>query len=217
MTNDRELQERTLNALEFEPSVDPAQIGVTVHEGVVTLRGSVSTFYQKSVAERTAAGVYGVRAIANDIDVLPNHDTRRSDPAIAEAAANALDWNSAVPAKAVQVAVRNGWVTLSGTVHWQFQRAAAESCVRGLYGVKGVTSSIVLQPHVRAEDLKAKIERAFKRSAEIDAAHVHVEARDGQVTLTGSVRSLAERLEAERAAWSAPGVILVDDRIAVAP
>ena len=217
MTNNRELQERVINALAFEPSIDAAQIGVTVHDGVVTLRGSVTTFLQKSTAEHRASHVYCVRAIANDIEVLPSHDTRRSDPAIAEAAANALDWNSAVPGKSVQVAVRNGWVTLSGTVHWQFERAAAESCVRGLYGVKGVTSSIVVQPLVRTEDIKAKIESAFKRSAEIDAAQVHVDARDGQVTLTGTVRSLSERREAERAAWSAAGVRLVDDRIAVAP
>jgi osmotically-inducible protein OsmY len=211
------LQERVLSALDFEPGVNVAQVGVTIHEGVVTLRGSVTTFYQKSLAERAAARVYGVRAVANDIEVLPTHDMRRTDSAIAEAAANALAWDSAVPAKAVLATVRDGWVTLSGNVEWQYQREAAEQTVRRLYGVKGVINTIAMQPRVRVADVKAKIEDAFKRSAQVDAQHVHVDARDGQVVLTGTVRSLSERREAERAAWSAPGVMLVDDRIAVTP
>jgi osmotically-inducible protein OsmY len=217
MTTDRDLQERVLSALDFEPGVNVAQVGVTIHEGVVTLRGSVTTFYQKSLAEQAAARVYGVRAVANDIEVLPTHDLRRSDSAIAEAAANALAWDSAVPAKAVLVTVRDGWVTLSGNVEWQYQREAAEQTVRRLYGVKGVVNTIAMQPRIRVADVKATIEDAFKRSAQVDAQHVHVDARDGQVVLTGTVRSLSERREAERAAWSAPGVMLVDDRIAVTP
>jgi osmotically-inducible protein OsmY len=217
MTNDRELQDRVLKALEFEPGVDAAQIGVTAHDGVVTLRGSVTTFYQKASAERVATHVFGVRAIANDIEVKPTSDLKRSDTSIAEAVANALSWDCAVPAKAVQAAVRDGWVTLTGNVEWRYQRDAAESTVRRLYGIKGVTNSIVLKPHVHTADVRAKIEGAFKRSAEIDAKRIHVEAHDGQVILTGSVRSLSERREAERAAWSAPGVTLVDDRIAVTP
>ncbi|HYN06754.1 MAG TPA: BON domain-containing protein [Vicinamibacterales bacterium] len=217
MTTDRELQERVLNALEFEPGVDAAKIGVTAHDGVITLRGSVKTFYEKWTAERAAGHVYGVRALANDVEVLPNHDTRRSDTEIAEAAANALGWDTAVPAKAVLVTVRDGWVTLTGTVEWQYQRGAAEYTVRRLYGVKGLTNSIVVKPRVRVADVKARIEDAFKRSAEVDSQRVRVEARDGQVVLTGTVRSLSERREAERAAWSAPGVILVDDRLAVTP
>jgi osmotically-inducible protein OsmY len=217
MTKDRELQELVLKALEFEPGVDAAQIGVTAHEGVITLRGSVTTFYQKSMAERATSHVYGVRAIANDVEVLPTHDMRRSDTAIAEAAANALMWDTAVPGKAVKVAVREGWVSLTGDLDWRYQRDAAEDTVRRLYGVKGVTNLIIMKPHVRTADVQARIEGAFKRSAEIDSKHVHVEARDGQVVLTGTVRSLSERQEAERAAWSAPGVILVDDRLAVTP
>ena len=217
MTTDRELQERVLKALEFEPGVDAAQIGVTAHEGVVTLRGEVTTLYQKARAERAAAHVFGVRALANDLEVRPNHETRRSDTSIAEAAANALAWDSAVPARTIQVMVRDGWVTLSGKVEWRYQREAAESAVRFLYGVKGVDNAVIVESRLRAEDVKAEIENAFKRSAAIDAERVHVEARDGQVVLTGTVRSLSERREAERAAWSAPGVVLVDDRLAVAP
>lgn len=217
MTTDRELQERVLKALEFEPGVDAAKIGVTAHEGVVTLRGSVSTFYEKWRAERAGSHVYGVRALANDIEVLPTHDSGRSDTAIAEAAANALSWDTAVPAKAVLVTVRDGWVSLTGSVEWQYQREAAEHTVRRLYGVKGLTNAITVKPQVRAADIKTRIEDAIKRSAEVDAGRIGVQARDGQVVLSGSVRSLSERREAERAAWSAPGVMMVDDRITVTP
>jgi osmotically-inducible protein OsmY len=206
-----------LKALEFEPGVDAAKIGVTAHDGVVTLRGSVSTFYEKWKAELAAGHVYGVRAVADDVEVLPTHDSRRSDTAIAEAAASALDWNTAVPAKSVLVTVRDGWVSLTGNVEWQYQREAAENTVRRLYGVKSLMNSISVKPRARVADVKTRIEDAFKRSAEIDSQHVHVDARDGQVTLTGTVRSLSERREAERAAWSAPGVTLVDDRLAVTP
>jgi osmotically-inducible protein OsmY len=206
-----------LKALEFEPSVDAAQIGVSAHKGIITLRGSVPTFYQKTSAERAAAHVFGVQAVANDIEVQPNSETRRTDTAIAEAAVSALSWDSAVPPKSVSLTIRDGWVTLTGNVEWRYQRDAAEYTVRRLYGVKGVTNSILVKPRVHIADVKTRIEDAFKRSAEVDAQHVRVEARDGQIVLSGTVRSLSERREAERAAWSAPGVTLVDDRIAVAP
>jgi osmotically-inducible protein OsmY len=217
MTIDRELQERVLKALEFEPSVDAAKVGVTAHEGVVTLRGSVPTYQEKWAAERTAGRVYGVRALANDLEVLPNNAAHRTDSAIAEAAANALTWDSAIPAKLVHVTLNQGWVTLTGEVPWRYQRDAAEHAVRRLYGVKGITNAISVKPGVHVTDITAAIEGAFKRSAAIEAKRVHVEARDGSVTLTGTVRSFAERREAERAAWSAPGVKLVDDRLAVSP
>jgi len=215
MTKDRQLQERVLTALEFEPSVDATAIGVTVHDGVVTLRGAVPTYFQKTTAERVVAHVFGVRALANDIEVLPAPDARRSDPAIAEAAANALKWDSAVPAGRVQVALRDGWITLTGQVDWRYQRDAAEYALRRLYGVKGITNSIAVKPRVHTEDVKAKIEGALKRSAELDAQGIHVEAHDGRVVLTGSVRSLSERKQAEWAAWSTAGVNLVDDRLAI--
>ncbi|HXT68760.1 MAG TPA: BON domain-containing protein [Vicinamibacterales bacterium] len=217
MTTDRELQDSVLKALEFEPGVDAAGIGVIAHNGVVTLTGMVTTFFQKRLAEKITGRVYGVRAIANDIEVqLPLH-ARRNDSAIAEAAANALSWDAAIPANTVQVTLRDGWVTLTGAVDWRYQRDAAESNVRRLHGVKGITNSIVVKPRVRSADVKTRIEGAFKRSAAIEAQRVHVEALDGRVTLTGAVRSWPERQEAERAAWSAPGVSLVDDRIVVTP
>ena len=216
MTADRNLQDRVLHALDFEPSVDAAKIGVTAHDGIVTLRGSVKTFIEKWTAEQVTARVYGVRGLANDIEVQPDHHTRRDDATIAEAAANALHWDAAVPAKAVQVTLRDGWVTLRGEVEWRYQRDAAEYTVRRLFGVKGITNAITVRPRVHSADVKAKIEGAFKRSAVIDADRVHVETHDGEVILTGTVRSFAERREAERAAWSAAGVRMVDDRLAVA-
>lgn len=217
MKTDRELQEQVLAALEWEPSVDAATIGVSVHDGVVTLRGTVTTYTQKHAADRAARHVFGVRAVANDIQVMPDTARIRTDSAIAQAAANALEWDSAIPAGTVQVTVVNGWATLNGTVAWQFQKAAAERAVQYLIGVTGVTNAISVQPHVSIGDVKAKIESAFKRSAEIDAQRVNVEARDGGVVLTGTVHSLSERDEAERAAWAAPGVTRVDDRLVVVP
>jgi Predicted periplasmic or secreted lipoprotein len=216
MQADRDLQEEVLAALEWEPGVNAAHIGVTVSDGVVTLRGTVSTLQEKWIAERAARHMVGVRAIANDVDVSPTGNAIRSDSAIAEVAANALEWDSAVPDNAVKVTVRNGWVTLTGTVAHQFEKSAAELVVQRLYGVKGVANSIVVKPRVSAGDVKAKIEDALKRSAVIDSQRVSVEARDGAVVLTGTVRSLAERDDTERAAWAAPGVTKVDDRLVVA-
>lgn len=217
MTTDRELQERVLKALDFEPGVDATKIGVTTHNGIVTLRGTVPTLYERWLAERVTSRVQGARGLANDIEVLPVAAAQRTDSAIAEAAANAVAWDAAVPARAVQVSVKEGWVTLTGNVEWRFQRDAAEAAVRRLHGVRGLTNAIVLAPRAHVADVKARIEDAFKRSAQIDAQHVHVEAKDGAVVLTGTVHSLTERRAAEQAAWSAPGVKMVDDRLAVAP
>ena len=217
MNTDRELQERVLAALEWEPAVNAARIGVSVSDGVVTLQGTVTTLRQKYLAERAASYVQLVRAVANDIEVALDEATRRSDSDIAAAVANALEWNSAIPDNAVKAAVTKGWVTLTGAVGWAYQRSAAERAVRNLTGVKGVSNVIVIEPIVSAGDVKASIERAFRRSAEIDAQRVTVNAHDGAVVLTGTVRSIHERDEAERAAWAAPGVTKVDDRLIVAP
>jgi len=217
MKTDRDLQEEVLAAMEWEPGVDAAQIGVSVTDGVVTLRGTVTALQQKWLSERAARHVVGVRAVANDLDVSPTGNAARSDPAIAEAAANALEWDSAVPDSGIKPTVRNGWVTLTGSVAWQFQKLAAELAVQRLSGVKGVANSIIVKPQADASDVKAKIDSAFRRSAAIDAQHVSVESHDGTVVLSGTVRSLIERDEAERAAWAAPGVMNVVDRLVVVP
>jgi osmotically-inducible protein OsmY len=217
MKTDREIQEQVLAALEWEPGVHAAHIGVSVLNGVVTLQGCVTSLREKHLAERITRRVYSVRAVANDIEVAPDGALKRSDPAIAEAAANALEWDSAIPDDAIKATVRKGWVTLTGTVGWQYQKAAAKRAVRNLNGIEGISNAIIVEPAVNVADVKAGIEQSFKRSAEVDARHVQVDAHDGVVVLTGKVHSLTERDAAERAAWAAPGVHSVEDRLVIAP
>jgi osmotically-inducible protein OsmY len=217
---DKELKQHVQNALDWEPSIDASDIGVSVDEGVVTLRGDVGAYVEKMSAERVALRVYGVKAVANDVSVRLVGGRERSDTEIAQAAVAALRWNTVAPADRVTVTVSNGWVTLNGTLDCYYQSAAAERAVRDLTGVKGVSNAILLQapvPPVRTSDVAAKIEAAFRRSAQIDARRINVNMRDGTVILSGHVRSWAERREAERAAWAAPGVTQVDDRLAVVP
>ena len=214
---DRHLQEQVQNALDWEPSVDAADIGVSVENGVVTLRGDVKTYAEKAAAERVALKVYGVKAVANDVNVRLGDGEQRTDTDIAQAVLAALRWNTMVPKDKVTVAVANGWVTLAGTVDWEYQRQAAANAIRYLAGVRGVVNTVAIKPHVSVGDVKGKIENALKRSAEVDARRINVAVSDGTVTLSGNVHAWFERDEARRAAWSAPGVRAVDDRIAVVP
>jgi len=211
----RELKEQILNALDWEPSIDAGEIDVAVDENVVTLSGRVGSYAQKLAAERVTLGVYGVKGVANGLDVVLAPVHVRTDTDIAQAALEALKWNAVVPRDRLTVTVSNGWVTLNGTLDWQYQKDAADRTVRNLTGVRRVTNDIVVKPCVSTTDVKSKIEDAFRRSAEIDARRVSVVAQNGQVTLTGNVHSWAERQEATRAAWSAPGVTQVIDRLAV--
>jgi osmotically-inducible protein OsmY len=214
---DRHLQEQVQNALDWEPSVDAADIGVSVENGVVTLRGDVKTYAEKAAAERVALKVYGVKAVANDVNVRLGDGQQRTDTEIAQAVLAGLRWNTMVPKDKITVAVANGWVTLAGTVDWEYQRQAAANAIRYLAGVRGVTNTVAIKPHVSVGDVKVKIENALKRSAEVDARRINVTVSDGTVMLSGNVHAWFERDEARRAAWSAPGVRAVDDRIAVVP
>jgi osmotically-inducible protein OsmY len=214
---DKELKQDVQNALDWEPGLDAKNVGVSVEAGVVTMHGNVRSYAEKMTAERTALRVYGVKAVANDLAVHLPHEFVRTDTDIAQAAISALDWNTIVPTDRVSVAVRDGWITLTGTLDWYYQKHAAARTVRDLMGVKGVTDNILVQPHVKIADVRDTIEKAFKRSAEVDARRISVVAEDGKVILAGNVRSWAERDEAERAAWAAPGVKQVEDRISVVP
>jgi len=214
---DRELQEHVQNALDWEPSIDAADIGVTVEGSVVTLRGSVKSYAERAAAERVALGVYGVKAVANDINVQLRDGLQRSDSEIAQAVLSALKWSTLVPDERITVTVSNGVVTLKGKVDWDYQRKAAAKSVRDLAGVRGVVNTISLEPHISVTDVQSKIEAALKRSAEVDARRINVAVADGKVTLSGNVHSWFERNEARHAAWAAPGVKEVDDRIAVIP
>ena len=214
---DTELKEHVQSALDWEPSLDASDIGVSVDQGVATLRGNVGSYVEKITAERVALRVYGVKAVANDLAVHLASVYERTDTEVAQAVVAALKWNTIVPNERVSVTVTNGWIALNGTLDWQYQKDAVARAVRDLTAVKGVTNNITVQSHVKTMDVRNKIEAAFKRSAEIDARRVNVTAHDGKVILSGNVHSWAERQEAERAAWAAPGVTQVEDRLAIVP
>ena len=200
---DREIQADVLAELRWDSSVPANEIGVAVKDGVVTLTGTVDTYLKKWRAEEDAHKVNGVIAVANDITVRVIGE--RTDTDIAAAAVHALKWNTSVPAEKIQVTVENGWVTLKGEVEWQYQKQEVERVVRRLWGVKGVSNLIIVKPLASPTDLKKKIEDALVRSAEVDAKNITVEVQGSKAILKGKVRSWAERQEAERTAWLAPG------------
>ena len=216
MKTDAQLQRDVLDKLHWQPNISEAEIGVAAKEGVITLTGSVDSYAAKYAAERAAERVSGVRAVADELKVTLSHDASRTDTDLAHAAVSALKWNVEVPYTRIQVAVDNGWLTIDGTVDWQFQKSAAETVLRYLRGVKGIINRVeVRQPKISALEVSQKIKDALRRTASIEANRISVEATGSRVTLRGTVRSWAEREDAERAAWAAPGVAFVDDEIAV--
>lgn len=215
MRSDSDIKRDVEEELRWDPDISSNDIGVAVKSGVVTLTGFVRSYGQKLQAEADAKRVTGVAGVANDVEVrLPEVD-QRPDPDIARDAVAALKAQLPYSWEAIKVLVRSGWVTLEGQVEWHYQRDRAEQAVRRIKGVKGVTDSIQLKPSVMPSEIKRKIEDAFTRNAEIDARNITVEANGSEVVLRGTVRSWAERREAERAAWAAPGVAKVDNRITI--
>jgi osmotically-inducible protein OsmY len=214
---DSQLRQDVLDELEFEPSIDAAHIGVTAEKGVVALTGHVANYSQKLAAVMAVRRVKGVRGIADEIEVRYRSSAKTSDDEVAQRALTMLDWDTAVPAKAVNVLVRDGWVTLSGSVNWEFERKSAEDDVRKLDGVRGVINQIEVRPRVQPEDVKAKIEAALRRHAEIEANAILVSVTDkSNVRLDGKVDTFEQWIAVRNAAWSAPGVTSVEDHLAIA-
>jgi osmotically-inducible protein OsmY len=217
MVNDLDLQRDVLDELEFEPSLNAAHIGVTANKGVVTLTGFVRSYAEKLCAERAARRVRGVRAIAEEIEVRLPSDTKRADDEIAARALDIIRWQVGLPAGQLTVKVEHGIVTLAGEVEWRFQKADAESAVHKLTGVVDVINQIRIAAPVDAPAVQDKIEKALQRSAELEAHAIAVAAEGSKVVLRGKVRAWYERELAERAAWSAPGVTVVENHLTVEP
>src|ERR1700730_8463223 len=213
--NDLELKKNVESELNWEPSINAAEIGVAVKDGIVTLTGRVQSYWDKVEAEHAVDRVAGVKAVVNELSIRLPYENERTDEDIAHAAVSSLKWSVLVPADHIKVKVSKGWITLEGTVDWQFQKEAAEKAVRKLYGVVGVTNLVQVKTRANRAEVKAEIESALKRSAELDANRIKVEVDGDKVTLRGTVRSSFEREEAERAAWRAPGVHSVNNLIAV--
>lgn len=213
--DDSELRRRVIAELDWDPSIDNSAIGVAVKDGVVTLNGSVVSYAQKKDAERAVKRVAGVKAVAEDLQIKLPGSSARSDADLAHWVLGGLRFNVNVPYERIQIMVEDGWVTFEGEVDYQYQKVAAENAIKYVQGVKGFTDNIRVKPKVSTADVKAKIESAFARRAQLDANQIKVEAAESKVTLRGSVHSWDERQQAEQAAWAAPGVSKVDNYVTV--
>jgi osmotically-inducible protein OsmY len=211
--DDKELRQLVIEELDFEPSIDSSNIGVAATGGVITLTGHVSSYAEKTIAEKAAKRVRGVHGVAQEIEVRYPEDKKLADDQIAKRALDILAWNVQLPAGSLQVTVSGGWVTLSGEVEWYYQKQLAELAVRKLSGVTGISNLIKIVGGSHSADVKLRIENALRRSAELAARNIHVEVANGRVTLTGTVSAWNQRRLAEDAAWAVPGVHAVEDNL----
>ncbi|HYL38251.1 MAG TPA: BON domain-containing protein [Bryobacteraceae bacterium] len=216
MIKDTHIRDDVQRELFYTPGLNAASIGVAVDDGVVTLTGTIGSYPQKLAALHAAERIAHVKAVACKIEVRLPGPQVRNDADLAHAAANVLDWNSSVPPDRIRIRVENGWITLEGTVDWQYQKNAAATAIVGLTGVKGVANLVSVSPGMSAENIREQIEAALKRSATIEDRNILVEVREDKVVLHGEVHSIPDREEAERIAWSAPGVSDVANHILIA-
>lgn len=215
MKTDQEIQNDVMDELKWEPFLTASEIGVAVKNGIVTLSGTVDRYAKKIAAETAAKKVNGVKAVAEDIEVKLGTSSKKNDTEIAEAALTALKWHSAMQENKIKISVENGWVTLEGDVDWEFQRNSAKYMVENLIGVIGITNNIKIKTVVATTDVKRKIASAFHRSATIDSEKINITLEGTKVILSGKVRSFAEKKDAENAAWLAPGVNSIENKLEI--
>ena len=215
MRTDLELQKDVIEELKWESSIKASDIGVSVTNGVVTLSGHVDSFTKKKAAEKAALRVAGVSAVAEDIVVRLGATDKKSDTEVAQAIITAIRWNNIIDENKIKVKVESGWVTLEGEVEWSFEKNAIEHTVENLIGVRGVSNLITISSKLKTNDIKQKITAAFHRSATLDANNIIVDSIGNTVILRGVVRSYAEKQDALRVAWNAPGVTKVDNKLIV--
>jgi osmotically-inducible protein OsmY len=215
MKKDSEIQEDVMKELRWEPLLNATEIGVAVKSGIVTLSGTVDTYSKKLAAEEAAKRVMGVKAVAEDIEVRLSDRGKKTDTDLALAAVNALKWHTSVPDEKIKIKIENGWATFDGDVEWEFQRNAAKTAVENLSGIVGITNNIKIVSTVKTTDVKNKIVSAFHRSATVDSEKINVMVDGSKVVLSGKVRSFAEKRDAANAAWDAPGVDKVENKLEI--